>query len=319
MGWVVAREMYPELFTGEEGEAIRLDRIHRHLLNSRSAIISHLVGAKLSGEEDKKEIRQLPLPRYYPITAIKKGLISEPDEDIKYRFSQMIGVLETKSSLIIPMYACAGKDGVVFRGSGEEKMFSTIKTQFPASIPSDICAVICDSDAGILDTLRDRKKIRRKDLKTLTEKEKELNDARKITEKYLNVHFFPLSEDGINSFKLFLADVRGVAISRLLCPGAEAYYSPENSFEYDARIGDTVYVQALTGNWGKLKRIASYVEMFWRKALVVYCFESQKPLLNTIFKNINGVELVAIPDIALLMSDLNAEYGMDLSYYSFKY
>ena len=267
----------------------------RSALSSRCAIAASLMGATRV-EEASPQVA----PYYLPVKHIKTGLT---DEDKRTRFSQMRGVFVNRYSAPIPMYSCAGLKGLAFHGFGEEKMLTEVRTIFPAyPYELDTCIITGDRYQAALDTLRTRKRFK---FEGLSEEEDERMNAARVTEVYRHIIFAPMDTEGINILKLFANDPAGRAVTRLLVPDAELYASPLSIFEYDAKVGDRYYLQFLTGDIARMRRVAGLDE----KNITIFCFPGQIEFLKSLFASCdNKPEIIPITKTSELMDDLSIEH-----------
>ena len=294
---------------------------------ARCAIAAHMMGAALRAPETFPDVRSTPVPRYYPIIIIKRD-VNEQIGGGKYRFSQMRGVLETHTGKPVPMFPTVGIEGIAIDGFGENKMLERIQDLFPAYTGRlDTCLIIGDKWQSARETLRralKKKRIKKADADNEQIKAEQalLPDSLqqyRIHEIFQHIHFATLDEEGVNVLRLFEADPTGSCITRLLVPKADSYSSALSIFEYDAKIGNSYFIQFLTGDIGKILRIRRQAEVE-KIPLTVFCLPGQEAFLKDQFESaLLPPEITVLDDIEGLMGDLNSVYGLGLEYFKYNY
>ena len=266
----------------------------RTALSARCSVAASLIGARRLCNTAALQ----PLC-YIPIKQIKSSV---SEEDKRTRFSQMRGVFVSNYLAPIPMFSCSGLSGVVFHGFGEEKMLQAVRTAFP-SYPHDLdtCIIVGDRYQAALDTLRTRKRYK---FDGLSEERYERFNAARVTEVFNHIIFAPMDNEGINILKIFANDPAGRAVTRLLVPDADMYYGPLSIFEYDAKKEDQYYIQFLTGDIARMRRIAGMDE----KNITIYCFPGQTEFLEKLFSSCdNQPEIIPLTKTEALMQALGIE------------
>ena len=269
----------------------------RAALSTRCTVAATLFGAKRVSANEVPDACS-----YIPVKRVKKNF---DDDDKRTRFSQMRGVFVNKYNTPIPMFSCSGLEGLIFHGFGEEKMIAATKAMFPA-YPNviDTCIIVGDRYQAAMDTLRGRKRIK---FEGMTEAQKDRFNPARVTELYRHIIFATMDEEGINTLRLFAQDPTGSAIARFFFPDidqkseTDMYYTGQSLFEYDVKVGDNYYVQALTGDIAKLWRIAAIDQ----KNITIYCFPGQVEFLEKLFEPCkNKPEISPLMKIEALMESL---------------